>query len=84
VADACVVGVPSAEWGQAVAAQVVVRPQQALSAPDLLAYARTQLAGYKLPRRLQFVAQLPLTASGKVHRKAVAAALVAADDAAHA
>ena len=68
-------------FGLLVAAQIVVAPGQTLSAGALLTYARTQLAGYKLPRRLQQVDQLPLTASGKIHRDAVAAALAGAGDA---
>lgn len=72
VADACVVGVPDAEWGQRVAAMVALHDgSPLLSAADLIAFARQQLAGYKVPRSVSFVRQLPLTASGKVHRQAV-------------
>lgn len=87
VADVCVVGVPSAEWGQQVAAVVVTSPPGPLSVDReaeqeamikvLNAYARERLAGYKVPRIWCFVAALPLTASGKIDR--AAAARLAAD-----
>jgi o-succinylbenzoate---CoA ligase len=79
VADVCVVGLPSAEWGQMVAALVQPVPDVPITAEGLLAYARTQLAGYKQPRYLQFTPQLPLTASGKVSRTAVLSLLQTAD-----
>lgn len=71
VCDACVVGVPDAEWGQRVAAMVALEADAALSEEALLAYCRQRLAGYKLPRRVALVEALPLTASGKVARAEV-------------
>jgi O-succinylbenzoic acid--CoA ligase len=73
VTAVCVVGVPDAQWGQLVTAAVVLQEAATVGAADLLAFCRQHLAGYKLPRRLRFVPQLPQTASGKVHRQAVAA-----------
>jgi O-succinylbenzoic acid--CoA ligase len=73
VAEVCVIGLPDGEWGQRVAAAVVLKPQANASAEDLLALARRQLAGYKQPRRIRFVETLPLTASGKIRREAVRA-----------
>ncbi len=70
VEDACVVGVPDAEWGQRVAAMVALRAGATVSAADLIAYSRERLAGYKQPRTVVFVDELPQTASGKVQRRA--------------
>lgn len=71
VANACVVGVPDAEWGQKVAALVQLRPGAALSEAELLAHCRAQLAGYKQPRLIRFAADLPQTASGKIARNTI-------------
>jgi len=76
VAAACVVGVPHAEWGQQVAAMVVLEPDQRVTEEALLRFCRERLAGYKLPRRVQFVEALPQTASGKVARGEVVRRLV--------
>lgn len=76
VAEACVVGVPDAEWGQRVAAAVQVHPGAALAESDLLVFCRERLAGYKVPRQVRFVAELPQTASGKIERRRVAELLV--------
>lgn len=70
VADVAVVGVPSAEWGQQVGAAIVLR-DPAVSIEDILAFSRTRLAGYKRPRLVRIVDELPRTASGKVLRAAV-------------
>jgi O-succinylbenzoic acid--CoA ligase len=80
VADACVVGLPDAEWGERVAALVECRSGQTVTAEALLAHCRQQLARYKLPRRLQFTDVLPQTASGKIERRAVVRALKLATD----
>jgi len=74
VSQVCVVGVPDAEWGQRVAAMVVAEGE--VTAEQLMDYGRKQLAGYKLPRRIQFVKALPHTASGKIARQAVAQQMV--------
>jgi len=71
VEAACVVGVPNAEWGQQVAAAIVLKSGERLSDADLLAFSRQHLAGYKQPRRVQFVSALPMTGSGKVQRRTV-------------
>lgn len=80
VVAAVVVGVPDAGWGEQVAALVVPAEGQALSAVELQHFARQRLAGYKLPRRIAFVEELPQTASGKVARAAVREMLLAGQD----
>ncbi len=72
VALAAVVGLPHPEWGQQVAAAVVLRSPGAATSDELLAHCRARLAGYKRPRRLVLCAELPQTASGKVQRRLVA------------
>lgn len=68
VAQVAVVGVPDERWGQAVHA-VVVRTEDPLSAEELLGYARTQLAGYKLPKSITFHdGPLPMSVVGKVQK----------------
>jgi O-succinylbenzoic acid--CoA ligase len=71
VMDVCVVGIPDAEWGQRVVAVVVVKDQLSVTEASLIAFARLSLAGYKIPREVHFVKELPMTASGKVSRQAV-------------
>ncbi|MBX3060778.1 MAG: o-succinylbenzoate--CoA ligase [Anaerolineae bacterium] len=78
VTAACVVGLPDAEWGQVVAAAVVVKEGTAVTAAELTQFCRERLAGYKLPRQITFVPDLPLTASGKIARQQVAQNLVIA------
>ncbi len=83
VADACVVGLPDAEWGQQVAAAIQLKPDAQAETAEIIAFCRGLLAGYKVPRRLRFVDQLPLTGSGKVAREAVAQLLSSEDPLAH-
>ena len=75
VAQACVVGIPHPEWGQQVAAMVQLKPGQAATELELLAFSREQLAGYKQPRHIMFVDELPKTASGKIARREAATQL---------
>lgn len=72
VADACVVGLPDAEWGQRVAALVVLKGETAVSAETLQQYCHQTLASYKIPRFIRFAKSLPQTASGKIARQQVA------------
>jgi O-succinylbenzoic acid--CoA ligase len=80
VALAAVVGLPHADWGQQVAAAVVLRSPGAATTDELLAHCRARLAGYKRPRQLVLRDALPQTASGKVQRRLVAEQLLAAEE----
>ncbi|MCL4803799.1 MAG: AMP-binding protein, partial [Anaerolineae bacterium] len=71
VAAAAVVGLPHDEWGQQVAAMVVTRPHEVITSDELSTYLRERLAGYKRPRIVEFVEELPLTGSGKINRSEV-------------
>ena len=66
VADVAVIGLPDARWGERVAAVVVRRPDDPVTAAELVALARAHLAGFKTPRSITFVDELPRNAAGKV------------------
>jgi acyl-CoA synthetase (AMP-forming)/AMP-acid ligase II len=66
VADVAVIGLPDARWGERIAAVVVRRPDDPVTAADLVALARAHLAGFKTPRSITFVEELPRNAAGKV------------------
>ena len=68
---AAVIGLPHEEWGEAVHAEVVLRPGAAASPEDLIAHVKDRLGSYKAPKSLALVADLPLSAVGKVLRRKV-------------
>jgi long-chain acyl-CoA synthetase len=69
VAEVAVIGVSDERWGEAVKALVVPRAGSAAAADELITFARERLAGYKLPRSIDFVDELPRTPSGKVLKR---------------
>jgi long-chain acyl-CoA synthetase len=73
VAQVAVVGRPSEKWGETVTAIVVPTgsPEPSVTPQALIDFARSRLAAYKCPTDVQFVEQLPHTASGKLQRSAL-------------
>jgi fatty-acyl-CoA synthase len=72
VADVAVFGVPNADLGEEVKAVVQLRPEARASealAAEIVAYAHQHLAGYKVPRSVDFVAELPRLETGKLYKR---------------
>jgi long-chain acyl-CoA synthetase len=67
--DVAVFGIPSEEWGEQVHATVVRAPGSELTEPEVMAFARQHLAGYKTPRSVSFTDELPRTGSGKLLKR---------------
>jgi len=68
VQEVAVVGLPHEKWGEAPHAFVVLRPGKAATEEELRQFARSQLAHFKAPQHVVFVAELPKTATGKIQK----------------
>ena len=67
--DVAVFGIPSDQWGEVVHATVVRSPGSPLTREEITAFAREHLAGYKVPRSVDFADELPRTGSGKLLKR---------------
>jgi len=67
VTEVAVIGIPDEKWGELVTA-LVVPARDGVTPQDLIAHCRTNLAGYKCPKRIDFVDALPRTATGKLQK----------------
>jgi fatty-acyl-CoA synthase len=68
IQDVQVFGVPDPRYGEEIAAWIKVRPGETLTAEEVVAFCRDQIAHYKVPRHISFVAEFPLTVTGKVQK----------------
>jgi long-chain acyl-CoA synthetase len=76
VEDVCTIGVPNAEWGEEVRSVVRLKDGSHASEhlkKEILDFAREHLAGFKLPRSIEFIEELPRSAAGKIQRHKVRA-----------
>jgi long-chain acyl-CoA synthetase len=69
VAEVAVIAVPDDKWGEAVKAIIVLKPEAAADDKSILDFTRTRIAGYKMPKSIDFVDALPRNASGKILKR---------------
>jgi acyl-CoA synthetase (AMP-forming)/AMP-acid ligase II len=69
VSEVCVLGVPDELWVEAVKAIVVLKPGTTATAEEIIAFAGERMAGYKKPKSVDFVAELPKNPVGKVLKR---------------
>ncbi|MYZ46891.1 class I adenylate-forming enzyme family protein [Propylenella binzhouense] len=77
VARAAVIGVPDMERGEVIVAFVVENPGAGVSPEELVRHLKGQLSKYKIPDRIEICDALPLTPTGKLHRKQLKASAIA-------
>jgi len=69
VLTSAVFGVPDDKWGEAVRAVVVLRPDMHADEAEIIAYTRTRIGGFKVPKSVDFATALPLSPTGKVLKR---------------
>ena len=69
VADVAVIGVPDEKFGEALLAFIVLQPEASLAMEELVEFCRDKIAGYKIPRQMEIVDELPRNPSGKILKK---------------
>lgn len=80
VAECGVFSVPDSKWGEAVCAAVVLRPGRTITEDTLTAFAKSHLARFKVPKRIEFVEALPKTPVGKILRRTLRAPYWSGED----
>jgi long-chain acyl-CoA synthetase len=69
VSEAAVIGLPDSTWGERVTAVVVLRPNTSATDKDIIATTRDRLAGFKTPKQVIFIDELPKNVSGKILKR---------------
>jgi acyl-CoA synthetase (AMP-forming)/AMP-acid ligase II len=69
VADVAVIGVPDEKYGEALLAFLVLKADTELALDELIEFCRERIAGYKIPRQMQIIAEMPRNPSGKILKK---------------
>ena len=68
VTEVAVIGIPDEKWGELVTALVVKTPGSTITEDDVIAWAKTRVAGYKCPKRVEFREELARTSTGKLQK----------------
>jgi len=71
VVESAVIGIPDSKWGEAVKAFIVPTAGAHLSEAELIGHCKSVLAGYKCPKAIEFVSELPRIATGKINKVAL-------------
>lgn len=75
IQEVAVVGSPDDKWGETIAAFVVTEPEQTATGEEIIAWSRDKISGYKRPRQVIVLPELPKNASGKILRRELRASL---------
>jgi len=67
--DVAVIGVPDERWGEVPKAVVVLRPDASVEPHELVGWCRERLAGYKVPRTVDLMTELPRNPAGKILKR---------------
>ena len=76
VQDVQVVGLPDLKYGEELCAWIVVKPGQQMTEDELRAFCKGKIAHYKVPRYIEFVAEFPMTVTGKIQKFKIREAMV--------
>ncbi len=69
ILEVAVIGLPDPEWGETLAAFVVIRDGESINATEVMEYCRTHLADFKRPRKVTFLTELPRNPTGKILKR---------------